>query len=200
SRKTRALKKDRAANSRPPDGQDYGELPKHGDDLASRPGGCRGGCGDGSPDKPLSRGVEKDLRRQQPLRRDDVLGHLRLQRLDLAKLLLRPDEAVEFDPHRPAVEVAREVEQEDFELHRGLVEGGPDAEAGHAIAGLPVDDGPHGIDAEFRDLEIAQGDIRGRETQLPATLVAMLDSPDDFPGPAENAVGAGNIARLQQPA
>src|SRR5690606_34022841 len=113
---------------------------------------------------------------------------------------LRPDEAVEFDPLRPAVEVAREVEREDFELHRGLVAGGPDAEAGHAIAGLPVDDGPHGIDAEFRDLEIAQGDIRGRETQLPATLVAMLDSPDDFPGPAENAVGAGNIARLQQPA
>ncbi len=85
----------------------------------------------------------------RPLRRTECAGlasacarravvvHLRDQRVDAVELRLRPDPADEGDVERLAVEVAREIEQEDFEQRRAVVEGRPAAEARDAVVAPP---------------------------------------------------------------
>src|SRR3546814_10050499 len=65
---------------------------------------------------------------------------------------------------------------------------------------LAIDRAAHGIDAEFRDLEIGERHIGSGIAKLAAALVAMLDRADDLPRPAEDAIGLGDVAGFQQAA
>ena len=68
---------------------------------------------------------------------DAVVLHLGDERLDAVKLLLAADEAVEGDLDLLAVEIAVEVEDEDLEQRRAIVEGRAPAEIGGARATTP---------------------------------------------------------------
>src|SRR4029078_10231290 len=76
-----------------------------------------------------------------------VLLHLRNQRLDPVEFLLRSQPCNECHIEQFAIEVAREVKEEDFEQHGTLIEHGPTAEAGHSVVKAPMQPDAHRVNA-----------------------------------------------------
>src|SRR5688572_6530069 len=87
------------------------------------------------------KGVERigPRSREHSLRLLRILAHALDQRLGGFETLLAADPADELDLEPAAVEVAREVEQKDFQQRRAVVESRPPAEARDPAADLPRD-------------------------------------------------------------
>ena len=129
---------------------------------------------------------------QTCLRLLDVAVHLLDQFLDLVVRALAAQALDEGDPQGLAVEVLFVIDQVglDQDPPAGL-EGRPDADVDrgrHAV-------GKGGVDAVTGDHEAVVGDeVRGREAQLAAALVAFDHRALDHERGAEAAPGAGHVA------
>src|SRR5262249_14355465 len=90
-----------------------------------------------------------------------ILVHLLHQRVHAGKFQLLADEADEGDVERLAIKVSLEVEQEDFQEWRAVVEGRATAEARDAVEAFKVTADPHGIDAMLQPAIIVEPDVGG---------------------------------------
>ena len=104
-----------------------------------------------------------------------ILVHAADQVLGAVEFHFRPDPADEGDVEGRAIKVAGEIEQEDLEQHRAVVERGAPAEARHSVIARAADADPHRIDAVLEAAIRAEPEVRGRVAERAPALVAMLD-------------------------
>src|SRR5258708_11502932 len=94
-------------------------------------------------------------------------GHLAYQRLDTLELQLLADECDDSDVQRRSVEIALEIEQENLQQRRAIVEGGTAAETGDAVKTLDPAADPHRIDAMLEAAACGKATIGGGAPRLP---------------------------------
>src|SRR6185312_6787141 len=105
--------------------------------------------------------------------------------IDRRKHLFLPDPVDKRDIDGLPVEVAGKIEQENFEQHRAAVEHRPSPEARDPVMPPAADPDAHRIDAVAQSAARVEFEIRGRETEFAAALVAMNHLARDEPGEAE---------------
>ena len=101
---------------------------------------------------------------------------------------LVPDPVDEGDVDLAAVEVAGEIEQEDFEQHGADVEHRPAAEARDPVVAAIADADAHRVDAVAQPAGRIEPQVGGRIAELAPALVAVHDLAADEPGIAEELV------------
>src|SRR4051795_10039384 len=133
----------------------------------------------------------------------DVAAHLVDERVDRVEPLLAAQPLEELETQRLAVEVVVEVEQERLdELPPAGDEHRPDADARRRRV-HPARRGrrPAGVHAvPRRHVPVLRKQVRGREPQLAAALVAMDDLARDRERRAEQLVGVLHCAAEHEPA
>src|SRR3954466_7634618 len=133
----------------------------------------------------------------------DVRAHLLDERLDRVEALLAAQALEELEAQRLAVEVAVEVEQEGpDELAAAGLENRPPAHVSRPRGGAARRDRrPAGVDAvPGRDVAVLRQEVRGREAELAAALVAVDDLADHRERRAEQRVGVLDRAAEDEPA
>ena len=108
-----------------------------------------------------------------------------LERLDRFEFLLVADPADESDIDRAPVEVAVEIEQEDLQQRRTIIEHRPDPEAGDAVVAHVANADAHRIDAVLEPAGWVEPEIGGGKAELAPALVAVDHVPRDEPRRAE---------------
>lgn len=105
----------------------------------------------------------------------------------------------EFDAQLPAVQVAIEIYQINFQLLMLLMKCRLGTQIGHSCIGSSVDRCAKGVNAIGRKdfCAVAQTDIRRRETQRSADVTAVDNGAGGAIGGAEHRIGESQIAGLQ---
>ena len=116
----------------------------------------------------------------------------------LSNLSSGRDPIDEGDVDDLAIEIAGEVEQEDFEQHRALVEHRPPSKAGDAVITTCAHVHAHRIDAVLEAATGIEAQIRGGIAELPPALVAMAHLGADEPGIAEELVCLAHVTGGQR--
>src|SRR5215813_2771876 len=101
-----------------------------------------------------------------------------------------------------AIEIAAEIEEMDFQPLDLTGHCRAATQIGHAAMplgrGAKIDPGFDGIDAEGRAQIVAEADIRGRKSELPAPLISVLDPPLDLPCASEQGRRPSRFAGLER--
>src|SRR6202165_3856990 len=126
-----------------------------------------------------------------------VVLHLAPQRFDAVELQFFPNKGDEGDVERFSIEIALEIEQEELQQRRAIVEGRAAAEAGdaikaHLVLSLAMAD-PNRIDAMLEPAVLVEADIGGGIAEIAAAFLAMDHQTCNEPRAAEHRGGGFDL-------
>src|SRR5271166_680505 len=133
-----------------------------------------------------------------------VALHFLRERSERIELALFPDTLDEFDLHLAPVKIAAEVEEMDLQQRRTVIDGRPDAEAGHSRNGFAVrftiDKPAYGIDPMRKPAGRLEGDIGRRNAERAAETLPGDDRAGYRIAAPETARRGFDVAALERSA
>src|SRR5271155_151307 len=123
-----------------------------------------------------------------------VLIHLANERVETIELQFFAKEGDEGDVQAAAIEVALEIEQEDFQQRRAVVESRAAAKTRHPVEALITLTDAHRIDTVLETAILVEPDVGGRIAEVAAAFLAMDDFPGNEPGPTQHSGGLVDLS------
>src|SRR5436305_13621435 len=115
-----------------------------------------------------------------------VVIHLTHQRVRAVEPQFLADKADEGDVQRRSIEIAAEIEQEDFQERRAIVEGRAAPKTRYAIKTLKPAPDPHRIDAVLEPTILVETDIGRGIAEIAAAFLATEHQACDEPRAASH--------------
>src|SRR5262245_21554330 len=126
-----------------------------------------------------------------------VLGHLLFQGLDRGELGVGAHEIDKLDLNLAAVEVAREIKQEQFQHWITVVEGGPGAKVSRGVIAAFVEVDAHRVDAMAKRDIARQLEVGGRKAEAAAAAGPAHDRAGDAPEVTHHVSRTTDVALRQ---
>src|SRR6202453_1670631 len=124
--------------------------------------------------------------RQALASRAAVVIHLAYERVQAVELQFLAEESDEGDVEAAAINVALEVEQEDFQQRRAIVEGRTPAKTRDPVEAPVAQADAHRIDAVLEAAILVEPDIGGRVAEVATAVLAMEDFAVNEPRAAQH--------------